>query len=136
MHGAVITEKSFIVEVILKCIIKGLPADSPVKYCCFVLEQPLCKYFNISMAKQQQCGNIDEELVEIDPPMLSMLRSVRNDASFPNITKKKLMAIPHLPNLTYLTEDSAQVCNPNMMSRLLQRLDVFLGTGGVPALVV
>lgn len=46
------------------------------------------------------------------------------------------MDIRHLPNLTYLTEDSAQVGNANMMSRLLQRLDVFLGTGGVPALVI
>lgn len=39
-------------------------------------------------------------------------------------------------NVTYLAEHSAQVGNANMMSGLLSRLYVLLGTGGVPALVV
>lgn len=42
---------------------------------------------NTSMTKQQQCGNVDEELLEIDPPILNMLRSVINDARLPNITQ-------------------------------------------------
>lgn len=41
---------------------------------------------NISMTKQQQCGNVDEGLLDIDPPILNMLRSVINYARLPNIT--------------------------------------------------
>lgn len=33
---------------------------------------------NIPMTKQQQCGNVDEELVDRDPPIGNMLRSVIN----------------------------------------------------------
>lgn len=39
-------------------------------------------------------------------------------------------------NVTYLAEDSAQVDDTNKMPGLLSGLYVFLGTGGVPALVI
>lgn len=37
---------------------------------------------------------------------------------------------------THLAEHSAQIGNANEVAGLLSRLDVLLGTGGVPALVV
>lgn len=39
------------------------------------------------MSKQQQCGNVDQELVDVSPPTPNTLRSVINDARLPNITQ-------------------------------------------------
>lgn len=37
---------------------------------------------------------------------------------------------------TYLAEDSAELSDTHRMSALLSGLQIFLGTGGVPALVI
>lgn len=55
---------------------------------------------NISTTKQQQCGNVDEELVVIYPPILNMRRSVINDARLPNITQVGKRVPPRQGNIT------------------------------------
>ena len=67
----------------------ALPAKRPVNYCCFLMITPLCRccHGQAFHDQQQRCGNVDGELLDIDPPTLGMLRSVINDDKLPNIAQ-------------------------------------------------